>query len=179
METQIVDKQWWLGFQKEYNFSLENGTLTVKIYDPPEYSLKEVDVVLNPWTPFGHELSHILAGAFYFKGFDPSGSYLWGQKITDDFDPGRSLFYECWVIHGQIISDPNLDRKFVLEHHKQGKEFLEETYSFLYNTPIPAKWIERWDKLKDQIDELAEFRKELTVNPWHPIGFSKIKLARI
>ena len=76
MQAQSDNKQWWVGFQEGSNFIVENGTLTVNIYDPPEYSYKEVQAELNPHTPFGHELSHLLAGAFYFKGFDPSGAYI-------------------------------------------------------------------------------------------------------
>lgn len=179
MQAISKDKQWWTGFQGGQNFSLDNDTLIVKIYDPPVYSDKLIEVELNPHTPFGHELSHTLAGAFYFKGFDPSGAYLWKEKITDDFDPGRSLFYECWVIHGQVLTDANVDTAFKLEHHEKGKQFLEETYPMLYKVPIPVKWVERWDKLKENIDELTKFRKELAVDPWWPKGFKKVKLVKI
>ena len=173
------DKQWWIGFQVEKNYTLENDLLTVYIYDPPDYSFKEVEGELNPHTPFGHELSHLLSGAFYFKGFDPSGAYIWNEKITDHFDPGRSLFYECWVIHGQVLSDENVNLDFKLEHHVKGRFFLEDTFPMLYKVPIPEKWITRWDKLKEQIDELTNFRKELTIDPWWPSGFKRIRLAKL
>ena len=183
MQTASENKQWWLGFQEGHNFTLENETLTLKIYDPPEYATKEIEIELNPHTPFGHELSHTLSGGFYFKGFDPSGAYLWGEKITNDsdpsIDPGRSLFYECWVIHGQVLTDPNVDMNFKLEHHKKGKNFLMETFPLLYNVPVPDKWLERWDKLKEQIDALTKFRKELPIDPWFPKGFSKFKLEKL
>ena len=179
MQAQANDKKWWYGFQNGFNFSLSNDTLTVKIYDPPKYSSKEINAELNPHTPLGHELSHLLCGAFYFKGFDPSGAYIWGEKITDSYDPGRSLFYESWVIHGQVITDPNVDMDFKLEHHEKGRQFLEETYPLLYKVPLPTKWIERWDKLKDQIQELTKFRKELPIDPWWPSGFNKIKLEKL
>ena len=179
MERVSEDKKWWIGFDNSHNFTLNNGTLTVYIYDPPEYSFKEVKTELNPHTPLGHELSHLLSGAFYFKGFDPSGAFIWGEKITDSFDPGRALFYECWVIHGQVITDFNVDINYKLEHHEKGKLFLEETFLILYNVSIPDKWIERWDKLKEQIDELTKFREELIIDPWWPNGFSKIKLSKL
>jgi len=179
METDLLDKQWWKGFQNGINYSIENDLLTVYIYDPPEYSSKEVEGELNPHTPFGHELSHLLSGAFYFKGFDPSGAYIWKEKITDHFDPGRSLFYECWVIHGQTITDPKVDNDFRLEHHAKGRFFLTDTFPMLYQKPIPEKWIERWDKLKEQIDELTNFRKELTIDSWWPSGFKKIRLGKL
>lgn len=178
-KTNSADPQWWIGFQPEKNYALENDLLTVYIYDPPDYSFKEVEGELNPHTPFGHELSHLLSGAFYFKGFDPSAAYIWNEKITDHFDPGRSLFYECWVIHGQVISDTNVDLDFKLEHHAKGRFFLEDTFSLLYKVPIPEKWIDRWDKLKEQIDELTNFRKELTIDPWWPSNFKKIRLAKL
>ena len=179
MQTKAKDKQWWTGFQEGINFTINEGALTVKIYDPPEYAFRAVEAELNPHTPLGHELSHLLSGAFYFKGFDPSGAYLWSEKITDDFDPGRALFYECWVIHGQVITDANVDMNYKLEHHEKGKQFLIETYPILYKVPIPAKWIERWDKLKDQIDDLTRFRKELPIDSWWPNGFNKIKLDNL
>lgn len=179
MNNLAENKKWWTGFQEGHNFVIEKDTLTVKIYDPPKYSAKVIEVELNPHTTFGHELSHTLAGAFYFKGFDPSGAYLWGEKITDDYDPGRSLFYECWVIHGQVLTDTNVDMGFKLEHHKKGKQFLEETYPMLYQIPIPTKWIERWENLKENIDELTKFRKELPIDPWFPKGFKKFKLAKL
>lgn len=179
MSTDQNDKQWWTGFQEGHNFFIKNELLTVNIYDPPEYSFKEVKAELNPHTPLGHELSHLLCGAFYFKGFDPSGAYLWGEKITDDFDPGRALFYECWVIYGQVISDANVDKDFKLEHHKKGSVFLEETFQGLYRISIPKKWTERWEVLKEQVDSLTKFRKELIIDPWYPKGFNKIRLGKL
>ncbi|OGI20167.1 MAG: hypothetical protein A3B68_01075 [Candidatus Melainabacteria bacterium RIFCSPHIGHO2_02_FULL_34_12] len=173
------NKRWWTGFKGEHNFTLENGLLTVYIYDPPPYSHKEIKAELNPHTPFGHELSHLLSGAFYFKGFDPSGAYIWGEKIDDSFDPGRALFYESWVIHGQVLSDANIDLDFKLEHHAKGRFFLEDTFPMLYKVPIPDKWVQRWDKLKEQIDELTNFRKELTIDPWWPKGFERIRLGKL
>ena len=179
MDAQVLDKQWWLGFQEGHNFSLENDTLTVYIYDPPDYSFQEIKAELNPHTALGHELSHTLSGALYFKGFDPSGAYLWKQKINDSFDPGRALFYECWVIHGQVFTDPNVDINFKLEHHAKGKQFLQETYPIIRKIQIPEKWIHRWDKLKEQIDALTKFRKELPIDPWWPSSFSKFKLGKL
>lgn len=179
MATVSNDKQWWIGFQKEQNFSIKDGLLTVNIYDPPDYSFKEVKAELNPHTPLGHELSHLLSGAFYFKGFDPSGAYIWNEKIIDDFDPGRALFYECWVIHGQVMSDPKVDLKFKLERHKNGEFFLKDTYPMLYKVPIPEKWTDRWELLKNQIDELTEFRSKLSIDPWWPSGFERIKLGKL
>lgn len=179
MITKEDENGWWHGFLKGQNFTVENEILTVNIYDPPEYSFKEVKAELNPHTALGHELSHLLAGAFYFKGFDPSGAYLWGKEITDSYDPGRALFYEGWVIYGQVITDLNVDLDFKLEHYQKGKEYLEETFQILYKSNIPSKWIERWEKLKTQIDELTNFRRELLIDPWWPIGFSKIKLAKL
>ena len=179
MQNISEDKQWWVGFQKERNFTIDGDLLTVNIYDPPEYAFKEVKAELNPHTPFGHELSHLLSGAFYFKGFDPSGAYVWGKKISDVFDPGRSLFYESWVIHGQVITDPNVDLNFKLEHHTKGIEFLQDTYPILYKIPILNKWIERWNKLKEQIDEMTNFRKESAIDSWWPKGFSRIRLGKL
>ena len=179
MQAQLEDKQWWTGFQKEHNFTVTNNLLTVNIYDPPEYSFKEVEAELNPHTPFGHELSHLLAAAFFFKGFDPSGAYIWKQKINDSFDPGRALFYETWVISGQVITDPNVDMEFKLERFNKGKEFLIETFPILRKVSIPTKWIDRWEKVKEQIDELTEFRKTLSIDPWWPKGFSQIKLGNL
>ena len=174
-----LEKTWWIGFQDSHNFKIQDETLTVYIYDPPEYSSREVEAELNPHTPFGHELSHLLCGAFYFKGFDPSGAYIWGEKITDSFDPGRALFYECWVIHGQVMSDPNVDMNFKFEHFEKGENFLIETFHVLYNTNIPDKWIKRWSELKEKINELTKFRKELLIDPWYPSGFKKIKLEKL
>ena len=108
------------GFKEDHNFVIKDNVLTLKLYDPPSYAFKEVDAELNPHTPLGHELSHMLAGGFYFNEFDPSGAYLWGQKIDDSPDPGRALFFECWVIHGQVISDPNVDPEYKLEHLRKG-----------------------------------------------------------
>ena len=179
MQASKLDKKWWTGFQKGHKFTLENNTLTVYIYDPPEYASKEVEAELNPHTALGHELSHMMAGAFFFKGFDPSGAFLWKEKITDDFDPGRALFYECWVIHGQVISDPNVDSNFKLEHFYKGRKFLDETFQILYEKEIPKKWLERWDKLKEELSELSEFRKNLPIDPWQPTGFSKVKLGQL
>ena len=179
MKTVAEDKQWWVGFQKGHNFTLENDLLTVYIYDPPEYASKIIPIELNPHTALGHELSHTLSGAFYFKGFDPSGAYLWGQKINDDFDPGRALFYECWVIHGQVFTDINVDLNYKFEHHAKGLQFLQETYPILYNIPIPEKWTQRWETLKEQINELTEFRKNLPTDSWWPSGFKKFRLARL
>ena len=179
MELNKDDKQWWTGFQEGHNFTIENGLLTVNIYDPPEYSSREVEAELNPHTPLGHELSHLLSGAFYFKGFDPSGAYIWHEKITDAFDRGRALFYESWVIHGQVITDINVNMDYKLEHHAKGKQFLEETYPILYKVGIPDKWLQRWDKLKEQINELTNFRKGLPIDSWWPSGFKKIRLGRL
>ena len=173
------DKQWWTGFQKEQNFFVKDGLLTVNIYDPPDYSSREIKAELNPHTPFGHELSHLLAGAFYFKGFDPSGAYIWKEKITDDFDPGRALFYECWVIHGQVITDPKVALNFKLERHKNGEKFLLETYPIINKIQTPEKWIERWNKLKEQIDEMTLFRSQLSIDPWWPSGFDRINLGKL
>jgi len=172
-------EQWWVGFKTGQNYSIEGDTLTLYIYDPPEYGFKEIEIELNPHTPFGHELSHTLSGGFYFKGFDPSGAYLWGKPIKDDFDPGRALFFECWVIHGQVMADSNVDLGYKLEHHEKGKNFLTETYEILYNVPIPEKWLTRWETLKNQISELTKFRKELSIDPWFPSGFKKFKLGRL
>ena len=174
-----LEKTWWFGFQDSINYKIENDVLTVYIYDPPEYSKREVEVELNPHTKFGHELSHLLAAAFYFKGFDPSGAYLWSEKITDSFDPGRALFYECWVIHGQVLADPEVDLNFKLEHHLKGRDFLIETYPIIKNIPTPEKWIKRWGELKDKFDALTSFRQKLDIDPWWPKGFTKIKLAKI
>lgn len=180
MEAIKEDKQWWVGFQQGHNFTLEGDLLTVYIYDPPEYSSKIVEIELNPHTAFGHELSHGLSGAFYFKGFDPSSAFLWSEEIHDRYDPGRALFYECWVIYGQTFTDPNItDLSFKLEHHAKGKTFLEETYPILYKVPIPEKWIQRWDKLKEQFDVLADFRKNLPIDSWFPSGFKRYRLAKL
>ncbi len=181
MQEIIADKQWWTGFQSGHNYTLENDTLTVYIYDPPEYSLKETKVVLDIHAKVGHELNHLLAGAFYFKGFDPSGAFVWGQPVGNDtdFDPGRGLFYEAWVIHGHVIVDPFCDIDFKLEHHAKGRFFLEDTYQIICRTNLPEKWIERWDKLKDQIEEMTEFRRQMTIDPWKPKGFSKVKLEKL
>lgn len=182
MKDLACDKQWWVGFQEGQNFTLKDDLLTVNIYDPPEYSFKEVKAELNPHTPSGHELSHLLSGAFYFKGFDPSGAYIWGEKIDDSYDPGRALFYECWVIHGQVITDLNVDMSFKLEHHIKGKQFLIETYPILYNISIPSKWLERWEKLKEQINNLTKYRNELIIDSWWPnktIPFDRIKLDKL
>ncbi|MBI3309370.1 MAG: hypothetical protein HYZ79_08370 [Candidatus Melainabacteria bacterium] len=165
------------GFKEDHNFVIKDNVLTLKLYDPPSYSFKEVDAELNPHTPLGHELSHMLAGGFYFNEFDPSGAYLWGQKIDDSLDPGRALFFECWVIHGQVISDPNVDLEYKHEHFKKGRQFLEETFPILYQKPIPSKWLERWDKLKEQIKELTDFRASLPIDPWFPSNFKKVKLS--
>ena len=179
MQASKLDKQWWTGFQKGHNFTVENDILIVNIYDPPDYSDKKVEAELNPHTALGHELSHLLAGAFFFKGFDPSGAYLWKERIHDDFDPGRALFYECWVIHGQVLSDPNVDLTFKLEHYEKGRKFLGETFQILYQKHIPKKWLDRWDKLKEELNELGEFRKNLPIDPWQPLNFSKVKLGRL
>ena len=179
MQDIAIDKQWWTGFQRGHNYTLENDTLTVYIYDPPEYSFKEVKAVLDIHAKLGHELNHLLTGAFYFKGFDPSSAFVWGQPIDSSFDPGRGLFYECWVIHGHVIVDLYADMEFKLEHHSKGKFFLEDTYQMLFNAKIPDRWIERWEALKGQIEELTEFRRDLKIDPWKPKGFSKIKLGKL
>lgn len=179
MQTRELDKKWWKGFQKGLNFKLENENLTVYIYDPPHYSDKEVKAELNPHTPLGHELSHMLSGALFFKGFDPSGAYIWGEKIDDSFDPGRALYFECWVIHGQVITDPNVDIDFKIEHFNKGRAFLEETFQVLYNVPISQKWLDRWDELKDKIEDMTQFRKDLPFDPWFPSKFKTVKLAKL
>lgn len=167
------------GFKEGYNFVIKDNSLTLKLYDPPSYSFKEVEAELNPHNPLGHELSHMLAGGFYFKEFDPSSAYLWGQKIDDSHDPGRALFFECWVIHGQVMSDPNIDMNYKLEHFQKGKQFLEETFQILYKNNIPEKWIKRWDVLKEQIDQLTNFRKNLPIDPWFPTNFKSVKLEKL
>ena len=179
MQDIALDKQWWIGFQDGHNYSLENDTLTVYIHDPPEYSFKEVMAVLDIHAKLGHELNHLLAGAFYFKGFDPSGAFVWGQPINSKFDPGRALFYESWVIHGHVLVDLFADMEFKLEHHAKGRFFLEDTHQILFKTIIPDKWLERWEILKDQINKLTEFRRGLTIDPWKPKGFNKIKLGKL
>ena len=179
MQEVETNKQWWKGFQKGHNYTLENDTLIVYIYDPPEYSLKETKAILDIHAKVGHELNHLLAGAMFFKGFDPSGAFIWGKPVGVDtlFDPGRGLFYEAWVIHGHVLVDPFIDKEFKLEHHAKGKFFLEDTYSIICKSTMPSKWIERWDALKNQLNEMTEFRKELKVDPWKPKGFSKVKLG--
>ncbi len=177
---EVVDKQWWIGFQGGHNYALENDTLTIYIYDPPEYSFKETIAVLDIHAKLGHELNHLLAGAFYFKGFDPSGAFVWGQPVGNDtgHDPGRGLFYEAWVIYGHVIVDPFCDMEFKLEHHAKGKFFIEDTYKIICNNnTIPEKWLDRWEDLKGKIQEMTEFRKTMTIDPWKPKGFSKVKLG--
>lgn len=179
MSSTEIDKQWWFGFDNKINYIVENEVLTVNIYDPPDFGFNEIDAVLNPHTSLGHELSHLLAGAFYFKGLDPSGVYIWGQEIDDSFDPGRALFYESWVIYGQTMTDLNVDMDFRLEHFEKGKFFLQDTFQVLYNKDIDKKWVDRWDKLKEQINDLIEYRKNLSIDPWFPSGFKRIKLGKL
>jgi hypothetical protein len=174
-----LDKQWWFGFDNRINFSVNNDLLTVYIYDPPDFSFTEIEGELNPHTEFGHELSHLLAGAFYFKGFDPSGAFIWKQKIDDSFDKGRALFYETWVIYGQSMTDINVDEKYKLEHFEKGRYFLQDTFQVLFNKDINSKWVERWDSLKNQIDLLTEHRKNLLIDPWFPSGFKRIRLGQL
>ena len=173
------DKQWWIGFQGGHNYKLEGDLLTVYIYDPPAYAFKEAKAVLDIHAKVGHELNHLLTGAFYFKGFDPSGAFVWRPITGTDTgsDPGRGLFYEAWVIHGHVLVDPFVDMEFKLEHHAKGKFFLEDTYQMLRQTKLPDKWLERWEALKSQLEEMTEFRKSMTIDPWKPKGFSKVKLG--
>ena len=181
MQEIATDKQWWAGFQKGHNYVLENDILTLFIYDPPEYGFKETNAILDIHAKIGHEVNHLLAGAIFFKGFDPSGAFVWGQPVGVDtvFDPGRGLFYEAWVIHGHVIVDPFVDMEFKLEHLAKGNFFLQETYQIICKKNIPAKWIQRWDELKDQIQDMTDFRKELKIDPWKPKGFTKVKLGKL
>ena len=181
MQEIITNKQWWAGFQKGHNYVLENNTLTLFIYDPPEYGFKETKAVLDIHAKIGHEVNHLIAGAVFFKGFDPSGAFVWGQPVGVDtkLDPGRGLFYETWVIHGHVIVDPLVDIDFKLKHLDKGNFFLQETYLIICKKSIPEKWVERWDALKDQIQEMTEFRKELKIDPWNPRGFTKVKLGKL
>ena len=181
MQETTRDKTWWIGFQRGHNYSLDGETLTIFIHDPPEYSCKETDAVLDIHAKLGHELNHLLAGAMFFKGFDPSGAYVWHQEVGTDtsFDPGRGLFYEAWVIHGHVIVDPFCDMEYKLEHHAKGRFFMEDTYKIIQKAYLPEKWLQRWDKLKYQIQDMTEFRKELKIDPWKPTGFSKVKLEKL
>ena len=178
---EVINKQWWTGFQGGHNYTLEGDILTVYIYDPPDYSFKEVPVVLDIHAKVGHELNHLLAGTFFFKGFDHSGCFVWGVPVgMDSFDdPGRGLFFESWVIHGHVLVDPFCDMDFKLEHLEKGRKFLEETYPMILQKNMPQKWLERWDGLKDQLEAMTEFRRGLTIDPWKPKGFSKIKLGKL
>lgn len=77
------------------------------------------------------------------------------------------------------MTDLNVNLDFKLEHHKKGRIFLEETFQILYKVNIPEKWTERWDKLKEQIDILTEFRRDLPIDPWWPSKFKRINLGQL